>query len=594
MHTKKIFPAMWSLAVGIMLLTTCLPEDNFESFSENAETGSVESESFLPTISNPAEAADTIYHNGSVLTINSTQPNAQAVAVKNGIITAVGSNSEVLTLQGEQTQLIDLDGAMMLPGFQDPHLHVLEAGLNRNLCLVSPFASLDEYADEIWDCAQQQPDSPWVRAAGANMSNLLDQTEQLPIELLDEVIPDRPVIILDDLGHGAWANSLAFEAVGFDKLAGDPPGGILVRDPESGAFTGVVLENAQQALRTASLPPTSENIELAYQGLLAGLEEMAKNGITSVSDAGGYWPRGHPAAWQRALDANTLTVRASNAVYLFPEKEFDQQLNDIMEIYSNNPKSQLRFDQVKIYIDGILSQGTGALLAPYNQTFGLPGVPNDGFLYFDIETLNAYAQEFEKEGVQMHFHVTGDRGARIALDAIEQSSADPAQTRHRLTHLYLVDPADRGRFAQLGVVADFQYSVASIEDEYIQLMTPFLGNRTQQLLPLFEMLETDAKVTLSSDYDADDLSPLAKIETVLQYDEDEVLTVEDVVKLMTLNVAFLLHQEDSTGSIEVGKFADLVVIDRDITTIPINNISRAQVLLTILEGEEVYRAPDAP
>ncbi|MFT5195262.1 MAG: putative amidohydrolase YtcJ [Cellvibrionaceae bacterium] len=593
--SKNRYSTSWPLLVGfslLILLAACLPKESLET-----DVNDPESETYLPILVAKVDAADTIYHNGIILTINKAQPKAQAVAVKEGVIIAVGSDAEVLAFAGDTTQIIDLKEAMMLPGFQDPHLHVLEAGLNETLCLVSDFATLDEYADEIWDCAQQQPGTGWVRAAGANMSNLLDQTDMLPIELLDDVIPDRPVIVLDDLGHGAWANTLAFKAVGYDRLKGDPPGGILVRDPDSGALTGVVLENGQQALRTASLPPTAENIELAYQGLLVGLETVAQNGITTVSDAGGYWTRGHQLAWQRAEAKDTLTARASNALYLFPDLDFNQQLADITANYSDDPDSLLRFNQVKIYIDGILSQGTGALLKPYQQDFGIPGVPNDGFLYFDVETLNEYAREFAAAGFQMHFHVTGDRGARIALDAIEQSSADSANitnARHRLTHLYLLDEADRGRFAPLNVVADFQFSVASVEDEYIDFMVPFIGNRVDQLLPLFEMVESGAHVTLSSDYDADDLSPLAKIATVLQYDEAENLTVEDIVRLMTLNVAYLLHQEDSTGSIEVGKLADLVVLNQDITAISIRNIGRTKVLLTILEGEEVYRSPAAP
>ncbi len=593
MSSKMNVPHFFNLSLFciLVLLSACTPLDPEEE--QQAE----EEEAYLPSVVSQNDLADTVYHNGVILTIDDAQPTAEGVAVKDGVIVAVGSSEEVLNWAGDATQVIDLDGTMMLPGFQDPHLHVLEAGLNENLCLVSDFATLDDYADEIWDCAQQQPGDGWVRAAGVNVSNLLSQTEMLPIELLDDVIPDRPVIVLDDLGHGAWANSMAFEAVGYDTFEGDPPGGILVRDSESGALTGVVLENAQQALRTASLPPTAENIDLAYQGLLTGLKTISENGITSVSDAGGYWTRGHTEAWQKALENDTLTVRASNALYLFPDLEFDRQMADIKNHLSTDPNSLLRFDQVKIYIDGILSQGTGALLTPYDQRFGLPGVPDDGFLYFDTATLNAYTQEISAAGVQMHFHVTGDRGARIALDTIEQSSSDRSkliQARHRLTHLYLIDEADRGRFTELGVVADFQFSLASVEDEYVRYMSPFLGRRTDQLLPLFEMIENGSHVTLSSDYDADDISPLAKIELVLQYDESESLTVNDVVKLMTLNVAHLLHQEEMTGSIEVGKFADLVVIDRDITQVPISNISRAQVLLTILEGEEVYRSADAP
>ncbi|MCP5100296.1 MAG: amidohydrolase family protein, partial [Chloroflexi bacterium] len=311
----KIITYIW-LTLFLTLLLACSPDDGT---AVNEDSDSTQ----LPTIDmNTNESTDIVYTNGAIYTVNPDQPWAEAVAIRGGIILAVGAEQDVLAHVDTNAQIIDLDGAMMLPGFQDPHLHLLEAGLNENLCLVSVFAEFDTYISEIRACAAQQSDSEWVRAAGANMSDLLYR-ERLPIDVLDEAIPDRPVIILDDLGHGAWLNSLAMQAVGYDTLDSNPAGGILVRDPDTGQLTGLVLENAQQKARTASLTPTDDNLELAYQGLLAGLDTVARHGITSVSDAGGYWTRGHHLVWQRALDEGKLSVRANNALYLFPDYDFD-------------------------------------------------------------------------------------------------------------------------------------------------------------------------------------------------------------------------------------------------------------------------------
>lgn len=578
-----------ALILFILILISCTSD-------ERAPLAEESSTSYLPNIAaNTDEATDIVYTNGAIYTVNLDQPWAETVAIRNGIILAVGPEQDVLAQVNNTAQIIDLHGAMMLPGFQDPHLHVLEAGLNESLCLVSDFSEFDTYISEIRACASQQPNSEWVRAAGVNIADLLYR-QRLPIDVLDEAVPDRPVIILDDKGHGAWLNSLAMQAVGYDTMAGNPAGGILVRDPDTEQLTGLVLENAQQKARTASLPPTEENLELAYQGLLAGLATVARNGITSVSDAGGYWPRGHHLVWQRALDAGTLTVRANNALYLFPDHDFDEQLAQFEQLYTNDPESLLRFSQAKIYVDGILSQGTGALLSPYNQSFEIPGVPNDGFLYFDTNLMNQYATELDDLGFQLHFHVTGDRGAQVALDAIETAITSNHSTdkRHRLTHLYLVDPVDRPRFNQFDVVADFQYSPDSTDQEYIEFMQPYIGNRTHELLPLFDMVASDTAVTLSSDWDADSLAPFDKIEAVLTQDTNEILSLSTIIRMMTLDVAFLLHQDNTTGSIEVGKFADLIVVDQNLFDIPLQEIDQTQVLLTLLRGEAVYSHSAAP
>ncbi len=546
------------------------------------------------------DAADTIYFNGAIYTVDENRTWAEAVAIQDGVLIAVGSNEAVAEFAGERTKQVDLAGAMMLPGFHDVHLHAIEAGINQNLCFFEPFLYLDEYADEVADCAEiEQKDDAWVLGAGVNMANLLDQQARgdgNPIDFLDAAVPDRPVLILDDIGHGAWANTLAMQAVGYDTLVGNPPGGVVDREPETGRLTGIVLENAQQALRTAAFEPTSANLSRGYFALLSSLDTLNKNGITSISDAGGYWTRGHYDIWERALEDGTLTVRASNALYLFPEQDFAPQLAEFKRLYTNDPTSLLRFNQAKIYTDGILSQGTGLVVAPYAQVFGLPGVPADGFPYFEPATLNRYVQELDAAGFQLHFHVTGDYATRLSLDAIEQAleTNNTADARHRLTHLYLVHPDDRPRFAELDVIADFQLAPSSVDLAYRRDMAELIGLRSRELLPAFDLHAAGATITISSDWDADALSPFVKIESILFQDADNVPGLETIIEWMTINSAYLLHQDEITGSIEVGKQADLVVIDQNIFEINPGRISNTQVLLTLLAGEEVYRAAGAP
>ena len=563
------------------------------------EEGTAEIEAVIEDASNtPAggESTELVFTNGDIYTVNPEQLWVDAVAVRDGVVVAVGSEEDALAAVGESATVIDLDGTMLMPGFQDMHLHAIEAGMNETLCAFESMMEPEEYVEEVIYCAQEiQPDSEWIRGSGVNMANLL-QYDGFPIDLLDEAVPDRPALILDDVGHGAWANTLAMEAVGYDKLTENPPGGIVDRDPETGELTGVVLENAQQKLRSAALPPTEANLQLGYDGLLRALKILGENGITTVSDAGGYWTRGHTQIWQRAVTEDTLTVRASNALYLFPDIPMDEQLKDLKAHYSNDSNSLLRFNQAKVYVDGIISQGTGLMVEPYTGIFGLPGVPDEGFAYFENDLLNRYAQELDAAGFQLHFHVTGDKGSRLALDAIEaaQNANGNNDHRHRLTHLYLVHPDDRPRFADLNVVADLQLAPSSVDPAYTQNMEPLIGERANDLLPAFDLHEQGARVTISSDWDADDLSPFVKMQSILFQEADNVPSLETIIEWMTINPAYLLHQDKTTGTIEVGKFADLVVVDQNLFEVDPSQLTETAVLLTFLEGKEVFRHAEAP
>ncbi len=523
-------------------------------------------------------------------TMDPALPDVEALAYgPNGKIIALGDVAQVIAIAGAKAKRIDLGGAYVLPGFHDVHVHALEAGINASRCVLAEFGSLAQYRRQITHCAAEQADAPWFIGAGVSMPDLLAQTSH-PIDLLDKLFPDRPVLVLDNLGHGAWANRAAMAAVGYDRLKGNPPGGIIDRDAQ-GRLTGIVFENAQQALRNAALPPNGANLDANYDALKEALKVLAQNGITSISDAGGYWTRGHHLAWQRAARDGVLNVRASNALYVFPDLPMDQQIADIIALKESVSDTFLHFDQAKIYVDGILSQGTAALYAPYTHAPAGIEVSNRGFAYFDKSTLFDVASRLDKAGFSLHFHATGDRGVGLALDAIEEARRrnGVSGNHHRVTHVFLVDQRDRARFAALGVSADIQMTPSSLDPDYLAFLRDVLGaKRAAQLIPAAALLEAKAPMTLSSDWDADTLSPLVKIQTTVMRKNQGIKDVHKVVQMMTISSARLLGQDDLTGSLEVGKFADLVVLDRDIFTMPPNQIAKIKIRATMLGGKATY------
>lgn len=535
--------------------------------------------------------SDTVIKNAAVYTVNEAQPLAEAVAIKDGKIIFVGSNSKVIKFIGSKTNVIDADDRLILPGIQDAHMHPIEAGINSRNSILPQFGNESAYRKALKQTVKKQPDADWIIGAGVNMISLLENIDS-PLDLIDEIIPNQPAIILDDLGHGVWANSLALKAVGYDKKTQNPQGGIIDRDPDTNELTGIVFESASQNLIDAANPPTPPNLDFAYDNFLQTQKKLAKNGITTVSDAGGYWPRGHHEIWYRAEREGTLTLRASNALYLYPDRLFAKQISELTALLTNDPNKLVRFNQVKIYIDGIISQATAALYQPYEANLKLSPEEQLGFLYFKINTLNKYAAALERAGFQIHFHATGDRGVGLALDAIEYAHNKNKLTdrRHRITHLFLVDKRDRARFAKMRVYADFQLARSTVSDKEYKYIKKFIGKRVEEYLPIQSLKKSGVNIVLSSDWDADELSPWLKIETAITRENENVTDVKTAIEMMTINTASLLQHDNKTGSIEVGKQADLIMLDRDIFSVPINQISNTKVLLTLLGGKEIYRS----
>ncbi len=284
-------------------------------------------------------------------------------------------------------------------------------------------------------------------------------------------------------------------------------------------------------------------------------------------------------------------------MYVYPDQPIQSQIAKLKELFTNDPDQRLRFNQAKVYVDGILDLGTSALLKPYLKAPSPPSPDPLGFEYFRPGELHDYVRQLEKAGFQIHFHATGDRGTRLALDALEAAAEANgiADRRHRISHLYLVDPRDRERFAALGVVADLQLAPDALAASYSQFLKPFIGaDRVAGLLPAQSLLSQGAKVVLSSDWDAGPLSPFGTIERALRRPHAPIEKLEQAIKMLTLDAASLLHLEDITGSIEVGKRADLIVLDRHLFEIPPAKISQTEVVATYLDGELIYSSGAIP
>jgi predicted amidohydrolase YtcJ len=571
---KNVRKYFISLAVSVVLMAAC------------SSSGAGSGDSPNITASSTSRTSMTVVVNARLYTVDPARPWAEAFAYDSkGVIVAVGTKDEVVAVAGVNPARIDAKDNLVMPGFQDTHVHVPEAGINEDVCLLEPDKQLDDYAKEIRACLKDQDGAPWVRAAGASLFNLRGETGRLPIDVLDALAPDRPAIILDDLGHSAWTNTKGLAAAGITADAPDPQGGVYLRDPVSGRMTGLLLENAQQLVRNASALDDATN----YKALLVALKELARNGITTVSDAGGFWGQNHPAAWKKALESGTLTVRGVNSLYLYPQLDHTAQLAEFKARFANDKQSLLQFDTVKIYIDGILDLGTAAMIEPYDKPID-PTYPN-GFRYFKTEELQQYVNELHAIGYRAEFHVIGDAATRTALDviaAIPVAKEEIAARRHRTTHTYLVHADDVKRFAEIGMIADFQAGPESAATEYHEYLTEFIGDRARDLLPMAKLIDAGARVSLSSDWDADPLSPFGIISRAVTRDKNAVKT-DKAISMMTIEAAYALGQEDITGSITVGKFADYIIVDRNVVEDNPKDIVKATVLLTTLAGREVYR-----
>ncbi|MEQ8858106.1 MAG: amidohydrolase [Pseudomonadales bacterium] len=541
------------------------------------------------------QPADLIFVNGAVYTVNPEQPWAEALAVGDGRILALGSTAEITA--GYRGEVRDLAGAMLMPGFQDAHSHPIAGGIQSLQCDVSSAATVEETLGLIAACHRELPDTAaadddWLVGGGWNLGLFADANPSK--RLLDDIVGARPVYLEGADGHSGWVSSEALARAGITADTADPPLGVIERDA-AGEPTGTLRETAQGLVR-AELPPITDEVRLA--GALAALEAANRFGITSIVAASVERPE--LDTWRRLEADGRLSARIVASIRMAGGSSAPAD-PALLAPGDRGSDRLVRADAAKIFLDGVLEGETAALLTPYLDPQG-KGAGRVGALNVPWEDLKALVTDLDARGIQVHMHAIGDRAVREGLDAVEAARAanGPSDNRHHICHLQLVDPADYPRFAELGVLANFQ-ALWAYPDLYItQVNLPAVGEeRVQRMYPIASLHDAGGTIVGGSDWSVSSMNPLDAIEVAVTRQDPEglvegVLNAAEAVSLDTMlaaytrNVAYLMHQEDQTGTLEPGKLADLVVLDANLFDIEPAAINETRVLETYLAGRRVY------
>lgn len=536
------------------------------------------------------QQADIVLTGAVVHTMDAARPRADAVAIRQGRIVHVGTEESVQPFIGAATQVEELDGAVILPGMHDSHTHLIWSGTELEDVSLFEATTLDELLAAVSAHAADRPDEPWLRGSGWDASifeGKLDRTQ------LDQIAPGRPVFMASADAHSAWVSSAALAAAGITATTPDPPRGRIERDA-SGAPTGILREDAIQ-LVTARMPEYSQ--AQVDAGFTKAMAEASSYGITSIIEASAEpWML---EGFQRFAERDALDVRVHAAVLVDPERGA-RQLSEIVSLRERYTSPMVQVNAVKLFIDGIIESQTAYMLAPYVD--GTNGTPS----FTDAELLET-VRAFDRAGFQLHAHVIGDGAVRQVLDAYEQVVEDrgPADRRPILAHLEVIDEADLPRFQELGVYSAFSPLWAYADSYITELTIPVIGpERAEWLYPMGAVVRAGGVLVAGSDWSVSTMDPFDAMEVAVTREapDGSVTTpltpaqrieLQEVLAAYTINGARASFVEDELGSITEGKRADLIVIDRDPFAIDPAELSEIQVLRTLLDGREVYRAPAA-
>jgi len=551
--------------------------------------------------------ADLLFVNGSVYTVDAVRSWAQAVAVKSDRIAAVGTYSELTSLAGDRTEVVDLHGRLMLPGFQDAHVHPVGGGVDMLQCDLHDLDSAEACLAAIRDYAASHPEEPWILGGGWSMDSFPGGTPTK--EPLDVAVGDRPVYLPNRDGHSGWVNSVALRIAGITRDTPDPPDGRIERTPD-GEPSGTLHEGAQSLVARHAPGVSPDDV---YRGLLLGQEHLHSLGITSWQDAivdtdDEYDNYG---AYRRAGREGTLTGRVVGALWWDRQRGLEQIPELIEKRETARNAGRFASTSVKIMQDGVCENFTAAVLEPYLDRHGHV-TENRGISFVDPPLLNEAVTRLDAEGFQVHFHAIAERAVREALDAIEtaRTANGPSDGRHHLAHIQVVHPDDLPRFRQLSAVANAQPLWAAHEAQMDELTIPFLGEpRWWWQYPFASLVARGATLAMGSDWPVSSADPLEEIHVAVNrrmpasypyrvdtddvFLSDERLDLPTAVGAFTMGSAYVNHRDAETGSLEPGKLADLVVVDRNLFAGPVDEIGEANVVLTYVGGEPVYASEQA-
>ncbi|WP_327139529.1 amidohydrolase [Nocardia sp. NBC_01327] len=538
--------------------------------------------------------ADLVFLGGSVLTMDSARSRATALAVTGDRISAVG-HTEVREFICARTEVVDLDGRALLPGFQDAHVHAAAAGMELAACDLSGTTDLGEYLRRIAAYAAAHPERTWITGTGWSMESF---PGGLPTRAqLDAVVADRPVYLTNRDYHGAWANTRALEAAGLTAETPDPVDGRIERE-NTGAPSGMLQEGAMDLVERI-LPPITPQDRMT--GLLRAQSLLHSLGITGWQEAIVSADNGtfdSTATYFAAVERGLLTARVTGAQW-WERDEGAEQIAGMLLRRKQFSSDRFRLDTVKIMQDGIAENFTAAMTEPYKDHRGCC-TANSGLSFVDPQALRGYVTELDAHDFQVHFHALGDRAVRESLDAIEAAlhANGPRGNRHHLAHLQVVHPDDIPRFHRLGAVANLQPLWAGHEPQLDDLTLPFLGGDLPERQYLFgDLARAGATLACGSDWPVSEPNPLAGIHTavnrVIPGSGLPPLLPDQRLDLMTTLAAYTagsayVNRRDDTGSLRVGTLADLVVLEHDPFAIDPTEIAGIGVEQTFVGGVRVF------
>nr|MBA3738676.1 amidohydrolase [Actinomycetota bacterium] len=453
-------------------------------------------------------SADLAFVNGAVYTVDAARTREQAVAVRQGRIVTVGSDDAIREHVGPRTEVVDLAGRMLLPGFQDAHVHPVGGGVDRLQCDLHELHSREDYLLRVKTYAEEHPDREWILGGGWSMDVF---PGGIPTkDLLDATVPDRIVFLPNRDGHSTWVNSRALEMAGVTAATRDPADGRIERD-DAGEPSGTLHEGAAELVGRLAPEPTPDEV---YEGLLEGQRYLHSLGITAWQDAivsTGFWMDNY-SAYLRAADNGDLTARVVGALWWDRERG-DEQIEELLELRERAQTERFAASTVKIMQDGVCETFTAAVLEPYLDAEGR-ATDERGISFVEPEALKGYVTALDVHGFQVHFHALAERAVREALDAIEAAlrSNGPSDHRHHLAHIQVVHPDDVPRFRKLRAVANAQPLWAAHEGQMDDLTIPFLGEpRWRWQYPFGSLVRAGATLAMGSDWSVSSPDPLEEI-----------------------------------------------------------------------------------
>ncbi len=538
--------------------------------------------------------ADTILLHARIYTVNPQQKWAEALAIRDHKIVLVGNDQQMDALRGPKTQVIDARHHLVLPGFADCHIHFMEGSLGLTHVVLNEAGTIEEIQKRVKAYADSHPQELWITGMGWTYPTF--GAAALPDKkYLDAVVADRPVYLEAFDGHSAWANSKALALAGIDRNTPDPPNGQIVRDA-TGNATGALKESASD-LVAGFVPKPSREQRLA--ALRLGLHTANQYGLVRVHSAGGDYP--YLDLYDELRKHGELTVRMYVAYFLDPPELTPANLATIENIRRTYHDDWISGGVVKTMLDGVIESHTAAMLSPYSDD-----PTQSGKLFWDDAKYKQAIAELDRRGLQIFTHAIGDKAVRLALDAYQNAAEvnHRKDARPRIEHIETVSAADISRFGKLGVIASFQPLHATPDEDTLNVWARNVGPERAQRAWVWRSIQSGGgRLAFGSDWPVVTLNPWPGVQMAMTrqttdskptggFLPQQRLSLEDTIHAYTLGAAIAGRNEAAEGSLETGKLADLIVISQDLFQIEPTQISKTEVLLTMVDGKVVYESPN--